>query len=503
MGSIAVSTLRVRSNRRHPASVLVRGLSVALLAAVSLAASGHPAAAQPPTLRVPPAPQPAPGQLASPLRSGLQYLGVSSCSASNCHGGPANGRIQGSECTIWMRDDAHARAFSVLYNEQSQRIARNLGIEAAHEAQVCLNCHGLDATTAVIAQDEQHILADGVSCEMCHGPASAWLEPHRRAEWQNPTIWPQDRKEELGFRDTKDVLLRSQACAGCHVGAPGRDVNHDLIAAGHPRLAFEFSAYHAMMPAHWSRREDLERHGPALEAKAWAVGQATAVEAAARLLAWRAENQENPWPEFAEYSCAACHHALETPSWRQDPNRTFAGGRPGQPAWSTWQLAGTPSLLRHPAIDGTDFTAVRRDLAEALEKFPAARREPAAARANALAERLGEWAVRLNEADYSAPAVQRLMGELAANPAGITDEWDAATQLYLAVVAVNQARVLAEGGPAAPPSPDDAAVYGELREIRDLLAFPAGTDSPGQYDPDAAQRVADHLSRVRQLVEGR
>jgi hypothetical protein len=36
-------------------------------------------------------------------------------------------------------------------------------------------------------------------------------------------------------------------------------VDHDLIAAGHPRLNFEFNAYFESLPAHWDRRTDEQR----------------------------------------------------------------------------------------------------------------------------------------------------------------------------------------------------------------------------------------------------
>jgi hypothetical protein len=46
-------------------------------------------------------------------------------------------------------------------------------------------------------------------------------------------------------------------------GKPWRDVNHDLIAAGHPRLSFELSAFMATMPPHWTahRRPRAGRRG--------------------------------------------------------------------------------------------------------------------------------------------------------------------------------------------------------------------------------------------------
>ena len=57
----------------------------------------------------------------------------------------------------------------------------------------------------------------------------------------------------------------------------------DLIAAGHPRLDFEFSAYHANLPKHWDRTQDKSRNQESLKARLWVAGQVASAEAAAQL----------------------------------------------------------------------------------------------------------------------------------------------------------------------------------------------------------------------------
>src|SRR5262245_288048 len=134
-----------------------------------------------------------------------------------------------------------------------------------------------------------------------------------------------------------DIETRIAACTGCHVGAPRddinglplRDVNHDLIAAGHPRLSFEYNIFLSNLPPHW-------RAGAAAnDVRSWAVGQVTSLQQALKLLAYRADPQNHaPWPEFAEYSCFSCHHDLAEPSWRQ--KQASSKRRPGSLLWSTW-----------------------------------------------------------------------------------------------------------------------------------------------------------------------
>src|SRR5262245_65747925 len=101
-----------------------------LLSAVLLLAT-LPAAAADPLL-----PYPAPGK----------HLGVVNCASSLCHGSvtPWKGsNVLQTEYVTWSRVDKHAsKAYSVLFEERSQRIARNLGLkEPAQNAKLCLDCH--------------------------------------------------------------------------------------------------------------------------------------------------------------------------------------------------------------------------------------------------------------------------------------------------------------------------------------------------------------------------
>src|SRR5262249_35051891 len=150
---------------------------------------------------------------------------------------------------------------------------------------------------------------DGIGCESCHGTAQQWLGVHYARDWRNKS---DDEKRTLGFQPLKGLGERAHLCVSCHVGDVNKEVNHDLIAAGHPRLNFEFGAFQAIMPKHWP---DEGTHGqPDFEARAWAVGQVVSAQAALALLKHRASTTRSPWPEFAEYECFACHHDLREPS---------------------------------------------------------------------------------------------------------------------------------------------------------------------------------------------
>src|SRR5262249_53689511 len=149
----------------------------------------------------------------------------------------------------------------------------------------------------------------------CHGPAEKWLTTHYLREWQQKKP---EEKEALGLRPTKDLVVRAQVCVTCHVGGSGSEVNHDLIAAGHPRLRFEYGAYLANLPKHWDEKKDRKGR-PDFDAQVWAVGQVVSMQASLQLLEHRAAAPKAPWPEFAEYDCFACHHDLADQKWRRDP----------------------------------------------------------------------------------------------------------------------------------------------------------------------------------------
>ncbi len=235
------------------------------------------------------------------------YVGSASCAAADCHGGDPLRGAQRSEHGVWVSRDTHAGAFSTLYSKRSlaihgrlKRSAPYADLRLPHREQLCLACHAMNVDQSQLAPDHRFALHDGVGCESCHGAAERWIEAHVRPDWRSMSA---AERAEQGFVDTDDVLLRARACVKCHVGSADGDVNHDLIAADHPPLAFEMAAYQAIMPQHWTSRDN--------PAKLWAVGQAVAAEAAVDLLEHRLARADAPraaWPEFSQYDCSACHH---------------------------------------------------------------------------------------------------------------------------------------------------------------------------------------------------
>jgi hypothetical protein len=423
----------------------------------------------------------------------LQYQGAASCATAGCHQHTGAAAKSGCEYTTWAVQDPHAQAYAVLAGERSRRIVRNLkGLPNPRRARPekeprCLGCHVLPGFRfGQTRRRDRFAVSDGVGCEACHGPAEKWLHTHYRKSWAG---------EGPGFRRTKDLGVRAELCVTCHVGRKDLDVNHDLIAAGHPRLRFDFAAYLAVYPRHWSEAAD-RRDRPDFAARAWLLGKLVCAEAAADLLAHRAAQaikNKAPWPEFSEYECAACHHGLKAESdrWRR--------GRPGSLPWGTWYFALLPRLSRQTRGGGF----LKRESLEGLERSMRAglpREQDVLRKSKRVAAQVRGWRAAVEKAGRLDPAaVRRLLASLAEDDRAVRAGWEEATQLYLALAALNPA--LAD---LDPDHRDRPGLSQALRALGEELAraFPKGGDSlfgsPSNFKPD---RLVARLEEVRKRLK--
>ncbi len=467
--------------------------------------------------------------------SGPKYVGAAGCAAANCHGGDGLNGTLGSEHSVWIQKDPHAGAYAVLLNQQSQdiikllknspRYGKMLEGRGAHETRLCLDCHSVAPQASQLAEGHKFSLRDGVSCEGCHGPAEKWLDPHKRYDWQFKT---DAEKRALGFWNTDNLLTRARICADCHIGSKNREVNHDLMAAGHPRLTFEMSAYFSNLPPHWNPNEDRRRHAlnnprqpagevrSAFEAKLWAIGQLAVAENSVELLQERAENPYKVWPEFTEYGCFACHHNLQPSNWRQE--RGFADRRPGGYPWGTWQFpvlamvspdlaAGEPNPFLQ---DNSLYEQLKTEMSR-----PIPDRKKVADLAGRMQGELDKIAVHLDQMSFSEPEIVSLLHTVAGPDGGqklVGQNWDAAAQVYLATVALYQGLADAEGR-VRHVSEQDKAVYKRFQEIRANLKFPEekpDTGKPAIYNspksfeetaPDPVKAIKSQLDGINQAVK--
>jgi hypothetical protein len=408
-----------------------------------------------------------PLEASAPREDAVGFVGTASCAGRSCHG-----RIEAAtrtpcaqnEYTLWLTQDRHAEAYRTLNGAAARAMAKRLGIAEAQAAPVCLSCHtnpaaALAPTEPALAERVRHERPFGVGCESCHGGASGWLDAHVTVGWRAKSA---AEKEACGMAPLGAPLYVARMCAGCHVGAPpdkespvGRDVNHDLIAAGHPRLAFEFSAFFANLPPHWQRRS------PAVsEARRWALGQTASAAAALALLRQRAALREAPWPEFAEYDCFACHHSLGEPSARQARE---TGRRPGTLPWGSWYFA-LPGALAEKRLGTPELPALAQLQRTMRKPYPP--RAIVERQADAAFGEMRAFSAALQAWPGARPAAQALLDSLVADPrwergAG----WDTCEQLFLAVDALN---VTAR----------EPRYQNRLAALLNRRAFPAGWSSP-------------------------
>ena len=400
--------------------------------------------------------------------------GVGSCASMACHHNPEGNGVGRNEYTTWSARDPHARAYVVLFDEPARQIIQNLqgpGAPTAATNLLCLNCHvqpGLESVPSERVRGNGQAgltLADGVGCEVCHGPAEKWLKTHYLAEWKGKRP---EEKAALGLRDTKDLVVRAQVCVTCHVGGQNAEVNHSLIAAGHPRLRFEYGAYLANLPKHWDEAKDRSGR-PHFDIQAWAAGQIVSMQAALQLLEHRASTPDKPWPELAEYDCFACHHTLADSQWRRDPSY-LAGQAPGSFPWGSWYYPMAGVLAEHAPQKGLRLPeSSLKELRRLMEQpyAPGNRREVARRAADAV-EQLATWLPGLSRPDddwditsLGRSVEQKVRLELR------TGSWDRAAQLYLALLAQRP--------------------VGRAKHLVNLLwrnlEFPAAYESPRGFDP--------------------
>lgn len=234
-----------------------------------------------------------------------KYMGVGSCSSSNCHGsvtasGTAN--ILKNEFYTWYKFDKHAKSFNVLLSPESKKIAFHLGIANPAEDQTCLNCHATNAPSAL--RGERFRLDDGVGCESCHGASESWLATHTEKSITH--------KQNIsnGMHDLADPVKRATMCGSCHMGDSENKISHSLYGAGHPRLSFELDTFEAVQPRHWRVDKDYKERKETFSAtQNWALGQVALAKLQLEQII-QYSNTPSLFPEFAQYSCFSCHQSI-------------------------------------------------------------------------------------------------------------------------------------------------------------------------------------------------
>lgn len=347
---------------------------------------------------------------------------------------------------------------------------------------------------------------EGVGCAGCHGPAEQWVNEHYLASWR-----PQDAIEQ-GFVPNDDLLTRARMCASCHVGDRDRDMNHDIIAAGHPALRFEMASHHSRLPKHW--RDDQAGDLAGFEAKLWAAGAVASADAWLALQQGRAGGKTavSTWPDFAANDCSSCHQSLRLNSDRDplsDPHRRGAAkiARWDIGALQLWARAhrdqpvdddrvAPTSLLNHlDSVQATievmhppdrlAFDRASTDLRKSLPIWFQSQTQPTNNRTHQIKAFYNAW----TPPPILAPRLSDLLVRSAGTP-DATETWEAAAQLYLLFAASRYEWTKVNG----------SRLHTLAGTIRRGLSLPPQIDSP-RYSLSAPLGSELTREQMRQLVE--
>lgn len=252
-----------------------------------------------------------------PQQDDNRHLGVASCATSGCHGAArprdATNVLQ-NEFLTWHRRDRHSGAWDALRSDRGREIARRLGIDTAHEADACLDCHADNVPTA--RRGDRFRLSDGVGCEACHGGAGGWIDSHSS---------PGPEAAE-GMYPTADPAARTQLCMSCHYSHPDTPMSHRLMSAGHPPLLFDTEVFTHIQPRHYRVDADYRQRGKqAVPVTSWALGEVAAARVVLEHLSDGIGAGSGLFPELYFFDCEACHHAISD-DWTSPDRGTLAPG---------------------------------------------------------------------------------------------------------------------------------------------------------------------------------
>jgi hypothetical protein len=133
-----------------------------------------------------------------------KYTGVKMCAM--CH----KAKEKGEAFATWEKS-AHAHAFETLKSKAADEFAQKKGLKTpAAESPECLKCHvtggGVAANVEAGFKKEE-----GVTCEACHGAASAYRIIHSKGDKAK------SKEAGMNFADKKDAKF----CETCHnAGSP-------------------------------------------------------------------------------------------------------------------------------------------------------------------------------------------------------------------------------------------------------------------------------------------
>jgi hypothetical protein len=331
-----------------------------------------------------------------------QHLGVNSCGGSMCHGRQhsTGDVVYQNEIAIWQSSHsylgAHHRAYQVLNGALGKAITRNMGWEDASKRGECLGCH-----TDLVPESEQ-----GLYYQIT----------------------------DVGYVDLSNQNLKAQVCLDCHLGSNkgNQFVTHEMMSAGHPRLAFELSIFEDLQAHYEIAQPKQGQELDVMTAQVWALGQITAAERYLDLVLHR-EVDATLVPELSLFDCRACHQDFADAGAVFDSVQGRDDGRKiGQLVLSDYNIR-FASLIELSLV--LDSSAQIADLLVQMNRAVALSREPFREAVGKLRAGLMQLKVRVGEASMEAETIRRMRARIFTSDSLVRD-YAGAEQVYFALLAL-------------------------------------------------------------------
>ncbi len=360
-----------------------------------------------------------------------RHLGVASCASSLCHGSAKPTlaySVPQNEYVTWSHFDPHSSAYRVLLEERAAAIARRLGLPHAYEAQECLGCHTDSVPRA--ARGPRFQVSDGIGCERCHGGAESWIASHDDA----PKVTHAENLAN-GMTALERPRVRAEVCLDCHVGNDTQLANHRMMAAGHPRLAFELDTFTELWRTSGGRehyRVDADyrqRKGAASASATWSAGLVAQIERQLELIRGPQFNTGSVFPELALFNCYSCHRSMRLKRWQDK-----SGGElvPGSLRFDDASLRMLEALVaaRRPA----DLQALREQV-RSWQLAAAGARTVVAGESAALTRRVRDIDLNIATVDWTRAELRTALDYLVAGAGrGDYPDYASAEQAAMSVV---------------------------------------------------------------------
>jgi hypothetical protein len=163
------------------------------------------------------------------------YLGPSKC--VQCHDHDRQAAKWQREEPLAFKGKAHFTTLKQLDGAKAAGFAKALGVDPYDVEGSCVKCH------ATVFRGDANA---GVSCESCHGPASAWNELHQQKGSYAKAV-------AAGMHELREKPAAiARVCVECHVLTDRR-----LAAAGHPTGDAFDAGVSLQKLVHWNQRYDF------------------------------------------------------------------------------------------------------------------------------------------------------------------------------------------------------------------------------------------------------